>query len=390
MPDDVNFVDGERKKKSPSEQTPIEYTQGEEVRSGSPAVSFADVQEVVEKTTSSFAEWRAQRKRKKEAAAARERAQAEQRAREQALRAQQRTQEHAVQASPRSHQATKPVFVPSSAPTVEHRSVKQRESHGQAPAVDIIKAQPVSAEVPKKQQHDHSVPEIKAPVAQRAQQPVRISEETGRSSIQGMTEPDESLEPIESVNLIPDSVFEDMRAQHRVRDLLVATGLMAAVLMMAYTGFTVYAQRLDADTHDVIQRITELDARIAEKESQRVIAQEQFDQLEAVQSIVQNHIQWTPVFEYIEHWTLPSVYYSSMTGSALTGDFTFSAYTNDIRFVTAQVEILRNSPQVRAVSTTSATQSVSEPDEAGAAPRTVVSFTLTVKFDPSLFRQVVE
>lgn len=394
MPDEVNFLPEKPKKKhADTVAGAIEYTEGEK---NEPQVNLPSLAEVgknvgenVEKTRQSFLEWRNARKQKRDEDRkhkAEQQAQlAQDRATKKALEDKAAEEKRAREAREKAIAQPKVTEASHQMPSVSVRvssaaEIKQKTPHRVEPV--LKKPEPVQ-------------PLITAPIAHHVA-PKKQHTVAEQHTVDATDTDPEKNEAITSVNLIPASLFEAMRSQNRFRDLLVIAGLMCALVMMIFTGLHVYAQRLSRDTHDVVLEIQALDTKIDSYEAVRGTAQLQYDQLAAVSDILNGHIQWTPFFAYLEKWTLPSVYYETMSGSAATGEFTFNVVTSDFRFVTAQVEVLRNSPLITSVTTTSATQDSLDSDEntntntsntntAQAGSRSVVRFTMTVKFEPGLF-----
>lgn len=394
MPDEVNFLPEKSKKKHGNTAAgAIEYTEGEKNEPQVNVPSLAEVQknveESVEKTRQSFLEWRTARKQKRE---------------------EDRKRKAEQQAQAAKDHATKKALEDKAAEEKRIREVHEKavaqpkvaEAPHQASAVPVRSTPPIEVKEktsrhlePVLKKPEPAQPLITAPIAHHLAPKKQHTTTTEQNAADTGDAAPEKNEAITSVNLIPASLFEAMRSQNRFRDLIVIAGLMCALVMMVFTGLHVYAQKLSRDTHDVVLEIQALDTKIDSYEAIRGTAQLQYDQLSAVSDILDGHIQWTPFFAYLEKWTLPSVYYETMSGSAATGDFTFNVVTSDFRFVTAQIEVLRRSPLIASVTTTSATQdSVGSEEDTNTNSNTnaaqagtgyVVRFTMTVQFKPGLF-----
>lgn len=377
MADNVNFIPDDHHKKPQKREADIEYTEGEKNEKQAVSASLVNVEDAVKKTQSSFLAWRTARKEKREQAKKeKEEREAQERARAfanaQAKAAQQAAEEAKKKEAAQQGAAQKP------AP-----QMKPAEQRPVPPPAFIATPKTEQKKQPAPKVERPHAPNISAPVAPRIERPQPAA--IHRGEVQALPN-----DQITSVNLIPDSLIEDLKAQNRLRDLAIVAGLMCVLVMTAYSILTLYAQKLHDDTHDIVTTIGQLDEQIQSKEALRQSAQTQYDQLSAVQEIVHSHIEWSPFFNYIEQWTLPTVFYQNMSGSAVSGDFTFAAVTSDIRYVAEQVDTLRRSPAVTSVTTTSATQSTSdENSNSNTASSAVVEFTLTVHFNTSLFHAQV-
>ncbi|MCW1929936.1 MAG: hypothetical protein KIH62_001305 [Candidatus Kerfeldbacteria bacterium] len=358
MSDNVNFIPDDHHKKPQKFEEHIEYTEGEKNEPQPVSTSLVNVEDVVKKTQSSFLAWRMARQAKREQVKKeKEEREAQERAR--------------IMAEEKAKAARTAVE--------EKASTQKPPITGEKRSEPVLNKKPILPLPPISPVERPHAPTISAPVASRTERPQPTSKKQ-----QAQILPNDQ---ITSVNLIPDSLIEDLKAQNRLRDLGVVAGLVCVLIMTAYSGFTLYAQKLNNDTHDIVTTIGELDQQIATKEILRKDAQAQADQLTAVQEIVNSHIEWLPFFHYIEQWTLPTVFYENVSGSATSGAFTFAAVTSDIRYVTEQVATLRRSPAVLSVNTTSATQAISERTNSNTntTTSTVVNFVLTVQFKSSLF-----
>lgn len=194
----------------------------------------------------------------------------------------------------------------------------------------------------------------------------------------------------ETVNLLPDQLITELHPRNRVRDLVVTALSGCVLVLLVYGGMNLYQQKIVVDTKQVEEEIAAVDTTIASYAALQTKAQEIDRRLGGLESVLDSHVMWTPFLTAIEELTLPTVYYTSLSGSAASGSFTFDAVTAKYDQIDPQVRVFRAAPQVRAVTVSSAHEVTIQPtattDSTPAAEGTsAVAFTMSVEFDPSLF-----
>lgn len=195
--------------------------------------------------------------------------------------------------------------------------------------------------------------------------------------------------PVTEVNLIPDAVLDEFSKRNRLRDVGYVAVLMVVLVLLAYGGFKIYERKITSDTVAVETDIQTLNEKIAQYKDIQLQAQDVSDRLAALSAVMQSHIYWTPFLERIESLTLPTVYYTTMTGSASSGTFTFDAVAQSYDQIAPQVAVLRHSPLVSDISVSSiqlfqpSTVISSSTTTTGASEG--VSFKLTVQFTSDTF-----
>ncbi len=195
----------------------------------------------------------------------------------------------------------------------------------------------------------------------------------------------EQNEAFGGVNLIPAAGERVVPPPSRPRQLFsIALGSFVVVLVVS-GGLRWFTHIADNATHEIEQQITTIDTQITALSSGERGARLLDAELNGLDQVLAQHTYWTPVFEEVEERTLPTVYYESMSGNALTGVFTFNAITSDYAFVEPQVELFRQSSAVESVNASSASALITSEDP---GTDSTVSFSMTVHFNPELFHNV--
>jgi len=197
--------------------------------------------------------------------------------------------------------------------------------------------------------------------------------------------------PMAEVNLIPDTTVSGKDKRNKLRDLGYIVVVLVVLVLLAYGGFKLYERKITADTVAVEIDIQTVSAQIAKYQGIQTEAKEISDRLAALEQILKTHVYWTPFLSVVESLTLPTVYYTSMTGSSTSLTFTFDAIAQDYSQIAPQVASFRESPFVTSIniSAVQAFQSSTVISETSAVTdaqdRTGVSFKMTVQFSPDVF-----
>ncbi len=292
--------------------------------------------------------------------------------------------------SPSSTPPPVPTAEPQRKPT-EHGAPKKDE--------DIVQmnlahpAQPAARPAP---QHRYAATPAAPPAPQlirsmpRPRQPTHSrSQQRQLSSGQPMPAADH-----ETVNLLPDQLIAELHPRNRWRELAVTALSSVVVVLLVYGGMNVYQQKIVVDTKQVEEEIAAVDTEIASYAELQTKAQKVDQQLTGLEAVLDGHILWTPFLATLEALTLPTVYYTSVSGSAASGSFTFDAVTAAYDQIDPQIRVLRNAPDVRSVTVSSAHEVIVGTEAPVGSPKEskesegkrAVAFTMSVEFDPTLFR----
>lgn len=206
------------------------------------------------------------------------------------------------------------------------------------------------------------------------------------------------------VNLLPMDLFNAMNPMVRIAGL-IKTALVTVVCMGVVYGVILgYQSYYLWQTRANQLEIERTDRDILKYQDLQISLTETSDTLTDVSTILGQHVYWSNILTLLEQYTLPNVYFSSLSAST-TGQITVQAITSDFASVTKQVETLRQARsvinpsalvfsgvQVDTVSRNAITlkedektktntnvATTVEPDKAD-----VTAFTLSFKVDPSL------
>lgn len=202
---------------------------------------------------------------------------------------------------------------------------------------------------------------------------------------------EEGLGPLVDVNLIPHDMGGKQKPLHPWTEI-VWYALAAVVLVGAgYGGLRWYEYTLTQDSAELQAQIQELEQDVHTYSAQREEANVIQTQLLGLQSILDQHVQYSDFFQFLQDNTLPSVYYKSLNVNARTGAVSASAVTSDFDQLRAQVAVLESHSAVSNVSVTSATRTVptavTDGEFTESAPTTSVTilFSISWSVDQQLF-----
>ncbi|KPJ85507.1 hypothetical protein AMJ57_02910 [Parcubacteria bacterium SG8_24] len=106
-------------------------------------------------------------------------------------------------------------------------------------------------------------------------------------------------------------------------------------------------------------------------------------QMGAVQQALDSHVYWTKAFDFLAANTHPSVRYVNFTGDSRTRVIVVDAVGGSYKDVAEQIVIMRESPSVESVQTSSAAARVSEVGEIEG-----VSFSMVLRLSPEVWLDV--
>lgn len=194
----------------------------------------------------------------------------------------------------------------------------------------------------------------------------------------------------ETVNLIPNTVLEELTRRNRLRDLGYTSIALVALVFVAYGGLNYYQKQITVDTVKTEEEIATVEQEITMFAALQEESVSLNERLQGVTDILNQHVYWTSFLDELEQRTLPTVYYTSFSGSAASRQFTFDAVTTDYAYIDSQVQLFRDSEMVESVRVSSATASrtVTDAPSAISEPAVIeqVQFTVTVAFRPELFQ----
>lgn len=190
------------------------------------------------------------------------------------------------------------------------------------------------------------------------------------------------------VNLILEHDDDDFSRIKRVRWLVIAFVGSLLLVGAAYAALLFYESRLIRETNSLDARIVEQQAEIRSFAAVRSRASAISRRVTAVTKLLDERPRWTNVFEIIEDYTLPTVYYSTIAATT-EGSVTLTAFASDFEGVSDQLRVFeRNadvftSVRIQRAEATAVSRDVTHDDgtvETIAVPK--VTFGIELTLDP--------
>lgn len=154
--------------------------------------------------------------------------------------------------------------------------------------------------------------------------------------------------------------------------------LSGLILAGSYQALDVWEKSRQQQIRDFTEKFRTLsvDIRQAEKDTRRILFLQK--KLEAVKTLLAEHVYWTNFFKFLEEDTLADVYYSGFSGDT-KGNYVMPATTKNFDMIAQQIKTFEADEAVRRA-VTSGGQKVKSRDRAGS-----VSFDIQLSVDPNLF-----
>lgn len=141
-----------------------------------------------------------------------------------------------------------------------------------------------------------------------------------------------------AVNLIPSDL--SVSAGSRPRAKLIGLAAVAVASALVVVGLQQWVRWYEVQIGTQVKateaQITQLTAAIAGYEQFRLEGEALQAQIKTVEAALGRHFYWTKIFERLEHYTIPEVYYTSFTAS-VDGSLTLTAVGRDYQSVARQL-----------------------------------------------------
>lgn len=147
------------------------------------------------------------------------------------------------------------------------------------------------------------------------------------------------------VNLILEREDDDHTRIKRVRWLVVAFLGSVVLVGLAYAALLFYQSRLISETNALDATLAAQLAEIRSFAASRGRASRLNQRVTAVSKLLDQHPRWTNVFEIIEDYTLPAVYYENMSATT-DGHLSLTAYAPNYAGVVDQLRVFENHPDI--------------------------------------------
>lgn len=200
------------------------------------------------------------------------------------------------------------------------------------------------------------------------------------------------------VNLVPFEIF--IAEKFREKIILFVLSVLACVIVvgLAYLSLEFYQPPTMIEVEALKSQINILDKRIAEIEG----VQEEYQNLQLRISIanilLKDHVYWTNLFEFLEHYTLPTVSYLNFAGD-ISGNLNLSAITVDYYDVARQMLVFSEAAEsIESLDISGISQDLleetEEEDKKGSKPLAPqlpsTKYSLTLKVKPSVFKKTAD
>lgn len=180
-----------------------------------------------------------------------------------------------------------------------------------------------------------------------------------------------SMPPALEVNLVPREVAPPTPTN--VWPLVGVVGGACALVAATYLtlGYLVNQKQVEAAEVEgkLSTLVAEAEVRAAAVEG---IAGE-VESVQAVRTLVANHVRWTKFFRWLEEHTLPDVYFAGFRGD-IGGKFTLVASTKDFVTLSQQILVFQKAPEVLSVNV----------GEASRGGDSWVNFSLSFELSPTV------
>ncbi|MBI4407595.1 MAG: hypothetical protein HY565_03795 [Candidatus Kerfeldbacteria bacterium] len=229
-----------------------------------------------------------------------------------------------------------------------------------APTAPVAAAAPVTAGAPVTASAHH-VTSVGQVVAQN------VTGLHGQTSNPAVPHPN-----VVSLNLLPNAAQRPSSSQSPFFRLLRVGTLSMICLTSLYLAMVGYQAFYVWQTQAALQELNSLDATILGYRPLQADINTTSGTLEAVQTMLADHVYWTQWFTYLERYTLQSVHYTNFSGS-VNGTMNLQASAPDFATVTQQIALFKALPEVTAIEVSTATRSDSD-----------VQFSMSIQVDPAV------
>ena len=220
-----------------------------------------------------------------------------------------------------------------------------------------------------------------APVTASAHHATNVGQVVAQNvtALRGQTSNPEVPHPnVVSLNLLPNAAQRPSSQQSPLFRLLRVGTLSMICLTSLYLAMVCYQAFYVWQTQSALQQLNSLDATILGYRPLQADINRTSNTLEAVHTMLADHIYWTQWFTYLERYTLQSVHYTNFSGS-VNGTMNLQASAPDLATVTQQIALFESLPEVTTVAVTTATRSDNG-----------VQFNVSIQIDPVVLHYQVQ
>ncbi len=146
---------------------------------------------------------------------------------------------------------------------------------------------------------------------------------------------------IPKMNLIKQNVIVYFNFSKIIYSFLLVAVISSIIIGLIYGGIYLIKMEKVKETKKFQFQINKIDREIAFLEKQLPEIIEFQKKLKDRETLLKNHIYWTPFFEQIEKYTLPNVYYSGLNVNT-SGQINLSAITDNYDSINKQITVFNN------------------------------------------------
>lgn len=158
-----------------------------------------------------------------------------------------------------------------------------------------------------------------------------------------LTEPEQISEqkPFRlGVNLVPEEIIEKLVPKNRIANLVIWVVIALTLVGVAYMGISIYKTTTITKIEYLRIDISNVDSEISTyRDFQKEIINLK-EKTDDVKIVLNKHVYWSKLFEYLEKYTISEVYYTSLAGD-LNGIINLQAVGEDYNSVARQLLVFQ-------------------------------------------------
>ena len=278
-------------------------------------------------------------------------------------------------------EAGKPVKISPSKVEIETPSLKEEIGLPPPPKKEIEVPPPPSPEIPRP---EHVSPQPKPSEEEKEEREIPVFKKEEKKL--KLTEPEKLLDQRLSklgVNLVPEEMIEKLVPKNKLANLAMWLIIAFVIVGLAYMGLNFYKTNTVIKIEDLRTEISKLDVKISEyREFQKEILSLR-EKTEDVKKVLNKHIYWSKLFEYLEQYTISDVYYTSLAGD-LNGLIKINAVGRDYDSVARQLLVFEEANNFVDNVVISSIKSNEATEEIPNQPGVMRTYISSVSFDISL------
>ncbi len=199
---------------------------------------------------------------------------------------------------------------------------------------------------------------------------------------------DKKVPHILETNLIKDEIIVFFDWQKNVFYFLLFFISACLLVAGAYGVLSWREHRAEAHYQEIVNKSEGLDQQITSKKKEMADIFVFREKLKLASILLDQHIYWTPFFDFLEKNTLGDVYYLGFAGDT-EGEYVLPAVARDFGAIESQVKQLLNNKYVLKAEVEQGSTILQDFGEGTTSAVGAVSFDLNLSVDPSIFTAVI-